>query len=511
MYNLFGQDNPQGHHRRQSGTRAPQGSPVGFGDSLGYGGGFGASRPYDTERVKPAYNQPPASMYGPSPYLPGGPDPHSNAFPGSYRRNPSYEPEYGFHKSGLERLRPATRRRSSAYRRDSVYTDISLDKEDAKSKKSEKDREQPETKPEDPKKESEEKGKKEEPKYPSFPAYPAYPGMPMPMYPGFPMGMPYMPPGQGAPKEEPKSPKKETKPKDTITEAEQALFDQWVLSQIYQLYTILPREYQVALSSLSPKTQKALYLYIHGAAKEPPAGLNPEFGNNLKNFVAHRKAQQYAVPHDHTWTKDVVEEDESDLDELSLSEVPFEDLSLDEQLDRLWNHYADGTLEENELLDDEEVEDTFYHENKKYLKKYKKAMAQYRKQFLYDYLMVNPARLKSQKVTVAPPVDIIEFQDEYLINLTLPGIKKSDVEIIFDFRRHTLIISGTIPGYPEEYRSCLRVCERPVGKFERIIPLPPSPRIDDKSIMTSYQDGILCLRVPKYSDDLNQIVIPLKQ
>ncbi|ODV63942.1 chaperone protein HSP26, partial [Ascoidea rubescens DSM 1968] len=96
-----------------------------------------------------------------------------------------------------------------------------------------------------------------------------------------------------------------------------------------------------------------------------------------------------------------------------------------------------------------------------------------------------------------PPIDILEFETNYMIYISVPGASTKDIRLSFDYDRNALIVSGQISKYDRTLRSSIRVIERATGKFERYIPLPYSPRIDDTRIITNYTDGILAISIPK--------------
>ncbi|MDH3442453.1 MAG: Hsp20/alpha crystallin family protein [Deltaproteobacteria bacterium] len=96
----------------------------------------------------------------------------------------------------------------------------------------------------------------------------------------------------------------------------------------------------------------------------------------------------------------------------------------------------------------------------------------------------------------APPVDILESGDSYLIRAEIPGMKKEDFNL--EVKDGTLSLSGERkfeePANGVEYH---RV-ERPAGKFLRSFYLPQTVKSD--GIKASYRDGILEIHVPKADD-----------
>ena len=94
-----------------------------------------------------------------------------------------------------------------------------------------------------------------------------------------------------------------------------------------------------------------------------------------------------------------------------------------------------------------------------------------------------------------PAMDVAEKADAYLINVELPGVDPSQVEI--NFEQNVLTIRGTKPssfeGSNGEYR--VYTSERVSGEFERSVRLPDF--VDSDRIDASYSHGLLRILVPK--------------
>ena len=94
-----------------------------------------------------------------------------------------------------------------------------------------------------------------------------------------------------------------------------------------------------------------------------------------------------------------------------------------------------------------------------------------------------------------PAMDVAEKADAYLINVELPGVEPSQVEI--NFEQNVLTIRGTKPSSFDantgEYR--VYTAERVSGEFERAVRLPDF--VDSDRIEASYSHGLLRILVPK--------------
>ncbi len=89
------------------------------------------------------------------------------------------------------------------------------------------------------------------------------------------------------------------------------------------------------------------------------------------------------------------------------------------------------------------------------------------------------------------PVDIEETDEEFLVELDLPGVSRDDVTI--DLRDNELIISGE--SRERERVGKLRRQSRPFGTFEHRIVLPGE--VDPDSVRASLHDGVLTLHCAK--------------
>jgi len=91
----------------------------------------------------------------------------------------------------------------------------------------------------------------------------------------------------------------------------------------------------------------------------------------------------------------------------------------------------------------------------------------------------------------APPVDIEETDDAYVVEAELPGVDCKNVNI--EFVGNELSITGEIKE--KERAGVLRRKTRRIGKFEFRVVLPD--HVDGENIDASLNDGVLRVRVPK--------------
>ena len=111
---------------------------------------------------------------------------------------------------------------------------------------------------------------------------------------------------------------------------------------------------------------------------------------------------------------------------------------------------------------------------------------------------------RSTESDFEPRTDIFDSASEYIIHMSLPGAKKSDVGVDWDGEHSHLRIAGVVhrPGVDEAMMSRLVVDgrKRETGVFEKIIRLgtskdPASINVED--ITAKMVDGVLVVRVPK--------------
>jgi HSP20 family protein len=108
---------------------------------------------------------------------------------------------------------------------------------------------------------------------------------------------------------------------------------------------------------------------------------------------------------------------------------------------------------------------------------------------LFDRLFDAPAGAQRW----APPMDLLEAEDHYLLRADLPGLSQDDVAI--ELEHGTLQISGERKGSHEEHQKGWHRIERAYGKFSRSLTLPEG--IDPDAVTAEFDKGVLTVRIPK--------------
>jgi HSP20 family protein len=93
----------------------------------------------------------------------------------------------------------------------------------------------------------------------------------------------------------------------------------------------------------------------------------------------------------------------------------------------------------------------------------------------------------------APPVDIYEDKDKYIVKAEVPGMRKEDLNVTLD--GNTLSISGERKAEEEKREGESYRAERFFGRFQRSVTLPMA--VAEDKIQATYKDGVLSIQVPK--------------
>lgn len=93
----------------------------------------------------------------------------------------------------------------------------------------------------------------------------------------------------------------------------------------------------------------------------------------------------------------------------------------------------------------------------------------------------------------APPVDIIETPEEFVLKADLPEINKEEVKVTVE--NGVLSIAGERKQEKEEKGKRYHRIERSYGSFLRTFTIPDN--VDETKVRAEFKDGILNLRLPK--------------
>ena len=92
-----------------------------------------------------------------------------------------------------------------------------------------------------------------------------------------------------------------------------------------------------------------------------------------------------------------------------------------------------------------------------------------------------------------PPVDVLEKNDAYLVEVELPGLGEKDVELTLNGR----ILTIASKKEPKETAADARylVRERAASQWKRSFELPEN--IDAEHVVATFKNGLLAVELPK--------------
>ena len=95
-----------------------------------------------------------------------------------------------------------------------------------------------------------------------------------------------------------------------------------------------------------------------------------------------------------------------------------------------------------------------------------------------------------------PPVDMIENDDNFVVSVELPGLKKEDIKMTM--QNNVLTLSGSKKHEFESKEDTVHRVERSYGSFCRSVNLPS--KVDSSAIKASYDSGVLKVTLPKVEE-----------
>ena len=104
--------------------------------------------------------------------------------------------------------------------------------------------------------------------------------------------------------------------------------------------------------------------------------------------------------------------------------------------------------------------------------------------------------------TWTPAVDVIEHTDGFVLEIDLPGFKKSDFTL--RIKEGVLTVSGERKLKKPADENLYRYYERPYGAFEKSFKLPE--HVEDNKIKASYKNGVLELDFPKKEETKPRLI-----
>ena len=95
---------------------------------------------------------------------------------------------------------------------------------------------------------------------------------------------------------------------------------------------------------------------------------------------------------------------------------------------------------------------------------------------------------------LAPAMDVVEHDNEYVVRAELPGVRKEDIDVTL--QDGMLTINAETKAETEEKKGGRVIRqERRYGKYVRSMRL--GTQVDESKVKASYKDGVLELVLPK--------------
>jgi len=116
-----------------------------------------------------------------------------------------------------------------------------------------------------------------------------------------------------------------------------------------------------------------------------------------------------------------------------------------------------------------------------------------------DFFRMGPRETGGRFV---PDVDIYETENDLVIELDVPGLKKDDIKI--SVQDGILVISGEKRIERDEKKKNYMIVERCFGKFERAFNLPDY--VDAEKIKAKYENGVLMINIPKKEGKKKKVI-----
>jgi HSP20 family protein len=123
------------------------------------------------------------------------------------------------------------------------------------------------------------------------------------------------------------------------------------------------------------------------------------------------------------------------------------------------------------------------------------------REFFSPALRSRPAWGDVRQRTWAPPMDIAEGGDAYVVTVELPGAKKDDVSV--ECHDGVLTVKGEKRDEREEEDEHRHYVERSYGSFTRSFRLPADA---SDAIKANFRDGVLTVEVKKEEQKKPKVV-----
>jgi HSP20 family protein len=123
--------------------------------------------------------------------------------------------------------------------------------------------------------------------------------------------------------------------------------------------------------------------------------------------------------------------------------------------------------------------------------------------FLMDEIFKNDllGDTDQNRKSFAPPVNVSEREDQFLLQISIPGFNKEDVSI--EVEKQVLVISSNVAALKEEIIGKFTRKEFSKQSFKRSFNVPETVYLDQ--IDATYENGVLTVVLPKKEVDLPKV------
>lgn len=101
-----------------------------------------------------------------------------------------------------------------------------------------------------------------------------------------------------------------------------------------------------------------------------------------------------------------------------------------------------------------------------------------------------------------PAAEIHETPEEIKLRIEVPGIEAKDLDV--KVTAEAVAIIGERKSETKQEDKGMRRSEFRYGRFQRVIPLPS--RIQNDKVQAEFNNGVLCLTLPKAEEERNRVV-----
>ena len=122
---------------------------------------------------------------------------------------------------------------------------------------------------------------------------------------------------------------------------------------------------------------------------------------------------------------------------------------------------------------------------------------------LFDQMMSNGDRgVEMAGYSFVPSAELHETPEQIQLKVEVPGLEAKDLDI--KVTAEAVAITGERKSEIQNEDKGVKRSEFRYGTFQRIIPLPA--RIQNDKVQAEFQNGILCLTMPKDEQEKNKVV-----